>query len=1057
MDTQGLKEKNFEADIEHWLLTEGGYEHADQSTYDKDRAIDLAALTAFVAESQPKEWARYQKIYGPNAADQLYKTVQEDIGVYGLINVLRNGVDDKGVKLRIAYFAPASTLNEELTRRYRANRLAVTRQFSYSSKHHNTIDMVLSLNGIPIVAIELKNQLTGQNVENSRCQWIEDRDPKEFIFGFNNRILAYFGADLYEVIMATCLEREKTYFMPFNQGSRGAGNVGGAGNPSVEEGEYVTAYFWKRVLQRDMLLAILQRYISVQKEEKLKIIVNKHGAETEKKETSERIIFPRYHQLDAVERLTADTLSQGPGHNYLIAHSAGSGKSNSIAWLTYRLASLHDQEQRDVFNSVFVITDRRVLNQQLQNTILGFDHRVGQIEVIRDNDPLTKLGEIIRDGNARIVICTLHRFPYIYDRVGSQTGKRYAVIVDEAHSSQSGKNAEKTKAALADTDEAMRELAEIEEKEVEELEKEKDAMMLDLLRQGQHDNLSFYAFTATPKPKTLQTFGVPYPDPEDPAKLKYRPYHVYSMQQAIEEGFIVDVLQNYTPTTTAYEIAKKAVENPEYEETPATRAIRAFHDGHQHVIEQKVEIMVEKLREVTLQRMEGQAKAMVVCPSRAHALRYYFAMREYCRKKGYEGVKPLVAFSGELEWHDEKYTESKVNSADGRKISETRLPLYFASDLYNVLIVADKYQTGFDEPRLHTMIVDKRLQKVKAVQTLSRLNRWHRLKKDTFVLDFANTPEEIKEAFEPFYTGTELVDPVDVNYVYRFRKDIAQYHLWSEEDEEQFYDIYLKYRGKRNALGALSGFFKPIMDRYGELAEEKRFEVRSKVKNFVRFYNYMAQIARTFDRSLYKAYVLADTLYKLLPKTPQERPDLEKKIMLVNSQFKLGDPVAISLEGYKPVEGERGKGGAKPPEKRDLLSNIIEKINIMYKGNFSPADRVIVEAIVTRLTSPRGSRNLKRQANRTERAQFVESIFPGIFEDTATTLYEEQSEAYRSLFENNEKYNKIMTQIATALYDHFRDQAETTPVAPNIPGTYDYAAMDTLPLAAEPEEFYGQS
>ena len=1022
MDNNNLKEKNFEEDIEQWLLDEGGYERGYQMTYNKDEAIDMTVLRDFITETQPKEWARYQKIYGvEKASDRFYKVLQDDISRYGLIYVLRNGIDDQGVTLRIAYFAPASELNDDLSRKYRANRLHVIRQFSYSSKHRNTLDMVLMLNGIPVVAIELKNQLTNQSVEDSKRQWMEDRDPNEFIFRFNNRILAYFGVDLYDVAMTTQLNKEKTFFIPFNQGSNGAGEIGGAGNPPVKEGEYVTGYFWKRVLQRDALLAILQRYISVQKEEKIKIVVNKDGKEKETKEESTKIIFPRFHQLDVVEKLTADTAAHGAGKNYLIQHSAGSGKSNSIAWLTYRLASLHDADQNNVFNTVFVITDRRVLNQQLQNTVLGFDHRLGQVEVIRDGEPSSKLADIIRDGNARIVICTLHRFPFIYKSVGSQSGKRYAVIVDEAHSSQSGKQAEKTKAALADTDDALKELAEIEEKEVEQLEKEKDALMLDLLTQGKHGNLSFYAFTATPKPKTLQTFGIAYPDPENQGNTKYKPYHIYSMQQAIEEGFIMDVLQNFTPITTAYEIAKNIAENPDYEETPATRAIKAFHDNHQHVIDQKIEIMVEKFREVTLQRMNGEAKAMIVTSSRAHALRYFMALKEYCKRKGYKDVKPLVAFSDKLEFGGETYTESQLNSTPERKISEERLPLYFASDLYNVLIVADKYQTGFDEPKLHTMFVDKKLKDVKAVQTLSRLNRWHKLKKDTFVFDFSNSPDQIQQAFNPFYTGTELVNPVDVNYVYRFRKDIAQYHVWSENEEEAFYDIYKKYLNKKNALGALSGFFKPIMDRYDALEEEKRFELRSKVKNFIRFYAYMAQIARTFDKGLYKAYIFADTLYKLLPKTAHEQPDLSKKIMLVNSQFKQGDTVAISLEGNKSVKGESGNSGSKPDVKRDLLGNIIDKINILYKGDFSEADRVIVEALVSKMTKSKEARKLSKKANNNGKEQFMESVFPKVFDVVATALYDEQVEAFKSLFENNEKYKQVMNQMASALYDHFRE------------------------------------
>ena len=537
MNEQDLKERNFEADIEQWLLEKGGYTKGSQKTYDKERAIDMATLIEFLALTQPKQWERYVRKYGDKAESRLYQVFQENVVRYGLIYVLRNGIDDLGIKLKMCYFRPASELNEELMLKYQQNILQETRQFAYSTQNRNTIDMVLSLNGIPVVALELKNQLTGQNIEDSREQWKNDRDPAELLFHFNTRILAYFGVDLYEAIMATELKKDKTYFMPFNQGSGGAGNVGGAGNPECEDPEdYATSYLWKRVLRRDMLLSILQRYISRQEEEKIKLVRDKHGKIKEKKETSVKIIFPRYHQLDVVENLLADTEEKGSGQNYLIQHSAGSGKSNSIAWLTYRLASLHDAEQKSIFDAVFVITDRRVLNSQLQTTILGFDHIEGQIETITDKDPSTKLRDVINDGAARIVICTLHRFPVIYQEVTSRSGKHYAIIVDEAHSSQSGKSAEKVKTALADTDEALREMAELEEKTEEELEKERDAMMEDLLAQGKHNNLSFYAFTATPKPKTLQTFGVLVEKGKTPEEDKYRAFHIYSMLQAIEEG-----------------------------------------------------------------------------------------------------------------------------------------------------------------------------------------------------------------------------------------------------------------------------------------------------------------------------------------------------------------------------------------------------------------------------------------------------------------------------------------------------------------------------------------
>jgi len=1061
MDTSDLKEKNFEADIERYLITEGGYVKGNQDTYDKERAIDMPVLISFIEKTQPKQWKRYVTKYGDKAERQLYRVFQDDVTRYGLIYVLRKGISDVGINIRFCYFAPASSLNDELVANYHANILTVTRQFAYSKLNRNTIDMVLSLNGIPVVALELKNQFTGQNVEDSKRQWRTDRDPKEPLFRFNNRILAYFGVDLYEVALTTELKKEKTFFIPFNQGSNGAGKVGGAGNPEREDGGYVTSYLWEHILQRDMLLAILQRYISRQEEEKLKIIIDKHGREKEVTETSVKIIFPRYHQLDVVEKLVADTYyanlvkkrgddkevnygmaadeiplyasrKKPHGNNFLIQHSAGSGKSNSIAWLTYRLAGLQDADMKNMFNSVFVITDRRVLNKQLQSTILGFDHIDGQIETITDADSSEKLARIINDDNTRIVITTLHRFPVIYKELTSRSGKRYAIVVDEAHSSQSGKSAEKLKAALADTDEALREYAEIEEVEAEELEKKKDALLEDLLAQGQHSNLFFYAFTATPKPKTLQTFGELAEEGDSPEDNRYVAYHNYSMLQAIEEGFILDVLKYYTTYDTTYEIAKRIEADPSYEETPATRAIKAFHDNHQHVIAQKTAIIVEKFREVTLNAIHGKAKAMLVCSSRAHAVRYFMEVKKYCEANHITDVKPMVAFSGTVSYNGVEYTEPKLNSTDGRNISEARLPLYFASDLYNLLIVADKYQTGFDEPLLHTMFVDKKLRNVKAVQTLSRLNRAHKDKKDTYVLDFYNKPDDIKKSFEPFYKGTELINPVDVNYVYTFRKDIQMYQLWTEGDEQRFFDLLQNINKQKDRLGALSNAFKNTLDRYEELDEEKRFEVRSKIKNFVRFYSYMAQIARTYDKELYKAYVYADYLYRLLPKNARERIDLNRQIMLVNSKISEGETVSIRLgDDQKPIKGENQKAGKPKNDNEDLLSRIIDKVNIMYQGQFSEADRVIVESIYDKMVST-AKKKLTKQANNTDEKQFEESIFPQIFDEVARGCYVEQMDSFAKLFENSDFYRNVMTQMARVMYDNYKKKETELPFIPEL-------------------------
>ena len=1026
MDNNDLKERDFEAYIEHWLTTEGGYTNGNQATYDKERAIDLKTMVKFLRLTQTKKWELYEKKYGAQTEDRLYNVLQDKIHERGLIWVLRNGIEDLGFKFKLVYFEPASPLNEELNLKYQQNIMECTRQFAYSTQNHNTIDMVLSVNGIPVVALELKNQLTGQNVENSRHQWMNDRDQREEIFQFNHRILAYFGVDLYEAIMATELRGEKTFFMPFNQGSNGAGNVGGKGNPEAPEGKYTTSYLWERVLNRRMLLCILQRYISRQEEERISIYKTQDGKIRQDKRKSVKIIFPRYHQLDVVEKLLADTAEHGSGKNYLIQHSAGSGKSNSIAWVAYRLGALQNAELKPMFNCVFVITDRRILNSQLQNTILGFDHVDGTVETVKDSDSSTKLRDLINDDNSRIIICTLHRFPLIYNEIKEHAGKRYAIIVDEAHSSQTGKSAEKMKAALADTEEALKEMAALQDIAEEELEKKRDAIMDTLLAQGQHNNLSFYAFTATPKPKTLRTFGICTHQDIDPTKCRYEAFHTYSMLQAIEEGFIKDVLLSYTPYGVSYEITKRITEDPEYEETPATKAVKAFHDNHQHVIDKKCAIIVEKFREVTLPAMQGKAKAMVVTASRAHAVRYYLAIKAYCEQQGYTDVHPLVAFSGKVSYQDQEYIETQMNSTPDYKISEAGLPLFFASDLYNVLVVADKYQTGFDEPLLHTMFVDKKLRDVKAVQTLSRLNRAHPDKVDTYVLDFVNDPEDIKKSFEPFYTGTELIKPMDLNSVFTLRDNIRELNYWNDQDEQRVEDIVKTVKkDDPTRLGKLSNAFKGVVDRINQLNEETFYTVRGLIKQFVRFYNYLAQVERTYNRDLYRTYIFCDLLLKLIKTKPHERPDLNKQLMLVNSRIEAGETQSIHLDknsgGLSTPKPGAGNG---PDDKRDLLSNIIDKVNMMFRGNFTKEDRVLVESIYDKLNQPKVRRKLTKQAKNNDPKQFAESIFPEVFAEAAQECYGDQMEAFRRLFQNHDLYNSIMSQMGSMMYANFRAQDE---------------------------------
>lgn len=1002
------KEKNFEDSIEHFLLTEGGYVKGDMVTFDRTKALDMPVLLKFIQVTQPKFWQRFLNNHGDGAEKQLFKVFQADVSRYGLIHVLRNGIKDRGVPIRFCYFAPSSTLNPDLVQRYNANVLTCTRQFAYSNDIHNTIDIVLSLNGIPIIALELKNQITGQSVENGKMQFIYDRNHKELIFNFNSRILVYFAVDLYEVAMTTELKGDKTYFLPFNQGSNGAGNIGDGGNPENSDG-YLTAYLWEYVLQRDMLMSILQRYISKQTTEQL-VLVN--GKKTTK--TDIKIIFPRYHQLDVVEKLIAETKKVGSGHNYLLQHSAGSGKSNSIAWITYRLASLHDEFDKDIFQTVFVITDRRVLNRQLQETILSFEHLEGQIETITDKDNSTKLKDAINNGK-KIIITTLHRFPIIYKELDSLSGKNFAIIVDEAHSSQSGRSAQKLKAALADTNEALKEFAEIEEKAEEAVKEDMDVLTETLLTQGQHKNLSFYAFTATPKPKTLQTFGIRKGD-------GYDAFHHYSMRQAIDEEFILDVLKFYTTFENSYLIAKKVSDNPLYEEPPAVQAIRNFHDSHLSVLENKVEIMVEKFREITLNKIDGKAKAMIVCPSRLHAVKYFMLIKDFCKRNGYDDIKPMVAFSGSIKYKVDDYTESKLNSTDELKISESQLPMYFNSDLFNVLVVAEKYQTGFDEPLLHTMFVDKKLKGVKAVQTLSRLNRSCNKKVDTYVFDFVNLAEDIKKSFSAFYEDTLLDSPVDVNYVYTFKNDLDAFHLWNVEDEEKVYQIYAKKEQDMKDMGKLSNALKPALNAYTTLSEENQFKVRYLLKNFNRFYAYMAQIVRTFDKELYKTYIFTEFLYKFLPKNPHDKVNLDDKISLtfnkLNETFS-GSILLNPSEKDKAIKGEKPKEGHKPESKKDLLDNIIEKINLMFHGQFTEADRVIIETIFDRLKEQ--SKQLKKQAKNNDAQMFENNIFPQVFDKVAQSCYMEQVDSFTKLFENEQFYKHVMTEIGKALFLSFRN------------------------------------
>lgn len=994
-----LKEKNFEEAIENYLITEGGYEKGIPEHLNRSSALDEDTFINFIKTTQPTEWEKHTRNYPNNPEQALLRRFQEEVSATNILQVLRHGFKDRGVKFYPCYFKPETTMNPEHNKRYSQNILHCTRQMKFSLLDERSIDIVLLLNGIPVVSMELKNQFTGQDVSNAISQYKFDRAAKDKMFEFKQRVLVHFAVDLYDVYMTTRLQGASTYFLPFNQGSNGAGNVGGKGNPQIED-DYLTSYLWKRVLKKDSLMEILQKYMHLKVED----IKDKDGKITGKKET---MIFPRYHQLDVVTKLLEDAKENGSGKNYLIQHSAGSGKSNSIAWLAHRLQSLHDKNDEVIFNSVIVVTDRKILDSQLQDTIYQFDHIDG---VVR---PITKGSESLKtalNDGAKIIITTLQKFPYIYQDVQA-TGKRYAVIVDEAHSSQSGTAAKKLKVALGDTEEVLEQYAKEEAEEESKMEDYEDNLVKELSTHGMHKNISFFAFTATPKNKTLQLFG------EKQENGTYRPFHIYSMRQAIEEGFILDVLQNYTTYRQYYKIAKKIEGDPEYDKAKGARAVSRFESLHPHNIAQKTAIIIEHFREVTKNKIDGKAKAMVVTASRLHAVRYLFEFRRYIQEHNYTDLDVLVAFSGSIEDEGQEWTEEKINKTkDGEVIKENQLKKYF-HDEFDMLIVAEKYQTGFDEPLLHTMFVDKKLNGVKAVQTLSRLNRTMRGKEDTFVLDFANTQEEIQRSFQPYYEATVLEDETDPNLIYTLKRQLDDFHVYQEREVEEFAKKF--YQKTIPTLSILSPILKPAVERYEALEDKQKDEFKSLIHGFNRSYSFITQICRMFDKDMQKLYVFTKYLTKLLPKNNSEKINLEDALLLEYYKLQKTAEGNITLEKTEGVvPGIKGGAGLGSKEKeKGSLSEILDKFNKKFGTTFTEQDKVLAQLKADMMKNEQ----MANSAKSGDKTAF-KTLYDKQFNDIAINRYEENDSFFKGLFENADKLKFIKELLLADVYNELRNK-----------------------------------
>lgn len=1068
-------ENTFETALVQSLVEQGGYTQGNAEDYSKELGMFKYEVLAFLQTSQPKRWAKISAIHGADTDNRIIQRLYKELDLRGSLDVLRNGFVDYGVRFQMAYFQPASGLNPDAVDLYNKNSLKVYRQIYYSTKNKNSVDVVLALNGIPVATLELKNQFTNQNVGNALKQYSTTRDNKELLFAFKKRTLVHFAVDQDEVFMTTKLDGSKTYWLPFNKGANN-----GKGNPQNENG-YRTAYLWEYILQKDSWMEILQRFLHLETEE-----FESNGKIYKK----EKLIFPRYHQLDAVRKISNNVLEVEAGTNYLIQHSAGSGKSNSIAWLAYRLSSLHNDTDKRIFDSVIVVTDRKVLDQQLQNTIYQFEHKTGVVQRI-DKDS-TQLANALGYGT-NIIITTLQKFPFVVDKVGELPDRNYAVIIDEAHSSQGGEASKKMKEVLSTksledaTTEDTTDDYTGDDFVREQIERSAQA-------RGQQSNISFFAFTATPKYKTLQVFGhkdLPAPSPQAgqfciyvlkcsddsfyigqsqdfPRRLKEhkrgevswtskylpvelihweifntreaaverekklktgfgrkwlkrefekqtlakwarqagaegkpQPFHLYSMRQAIEEGFILDVLKNYTTYELYYKLTKAIEDDPNFNKKKAAKAIGRFVSLHPHNLAQKTEIIIEHFRQIVSHKIGGKAKAMLVCGSRLHAKRYFEEFNKYIKEKGYQNdIKILVAFSGKV--IDDNAPDG-VSEPQMTGYSEKELPEIFDREEYKILIVADKYQTGFDQPLLQTMYVDKKLSGVKAVQTLSRLNRTCAGKEDTFVLDFANDRETIFASFQPYYEITTVTEETDINHLYDLKARLDEFQIYWETEIEAFANVYFHPETKLNnpkQQKYLYSFTDPAVDRFKEIEEEeKQDEFKKGLRTWTNLYAFLAQIMPFVDPDFERFYAYAKLLQTRLPKRElSENLHLDDEVALEYYRLQKIKEGSIDL-----LTGETGElsgtteaGLKRAKDEEALLSEIINVLNDRFGTEFEPADQLLLDAVEYDLMN---NEIIQKQAKVNKIDAFKYS-FDDKFNDAFIGRMEQNKEFFEKVFDD---------------------------------------------------------
>lgn len=1005
-------ELRFEDAIEIELLARG-YAKGDPKGFDAALGLFPSHVIEYARSSQAKKWQSLVDLHGDATPGVLMDALVKELASKGSLHVLRHGFKCFGKTFQMAAFQPASGMNQDAIAAFSQNIVTITRQVRFNPDSDQSVDVVLAVNGIPVATVELKNPMTGQTVENAKRQYAEDRDPRLPLFRFKERALVHFAVDPDLAFMTTKLEGKNTQWLPFNRG-----NANGAGNAPRDDGNYRTSYLWEEALTRDSLLDILARYVHLEVKERQ--IRTDKGVRSVRKES---MIFPRYHQLKVVRKLVGHARTKGAGHNYLIQHSAGSGKSNSIAWLAHHLAGLHNDKDLKVFDTVIVITDRLVLDQQLQDTIYQFEHKKGVVEKI--DEDTQQLAKALAN-RVPIVISTIQKFPFIAGAINTlakkgdavtidTAGKRFAVIVDEAHSSSAGETAQALRGILnKEGIEAAVAAQILDDEDDSGLSAEaRQNMLRDIAKRPRQPNLSYFAFTATPKFKTKAIFDEPGEDGKSP-------FHLYSMRQAIQEGFIMDVLARYTTYKAYFGLVKQVSEDPNVPQREAAKALARFLSLHPHNLRQKAEVIVEHFRSYTRHKIGGRAKAMVVTGSRLHAVRYKLEIDKYIREKGYTDVKTLVAFSGEVidpEVEEKKFTEVSMNGG----IRESELPEKFGSEEYQVLIVAEKYQTGFDQPLLHTMYVDKRLDGVQAVQTLSRLNRRAPGKDDTFVLDFVNERDDIFAAFKPYYGETEIGEMPDAHQLYRLQSELEASPVIDNVEIKQFCEIW--YRNRRESTAGEHRQLNAILDkaiaRFEPLEDAEKDDFKGKLVSFRNLYAFLSQIIPYQDSDLEMLYTYARFLLLKLPRRPDGPGyELEDEVALRYYRLQKISEGSIDLEGgdAEPLKGPTEVGTKRAEDQQVPLSSLVDKLNDRFGTDFKQADQLFFDQVAE---SAMDNETLKTAAQ----ANTLDN-FKHVFERMLEGLFVDRMEGNEEIFDkvmNDKAFRDIASEhLMRKVYDKIR-------------------------------------